>query len=147
MGYGYNNNNSNNNYQPRKKSYNSNRPAKKRSGAKFGSSAKTEHVTGWNASKSRGFLALSAFPMTDKQLKGLAKAKGIAIKDYGFITVSKSNREYERWAYKIQNKTTGEFHQGVAFFNRSEMKLYIPRFGMVASCRKNYFGTSRKPKN
>lgn len=119
---------------------------KKRTGAKF----KTDKngnpvVVAWNAGK-QGLRTLIASPISDAGLKAIAKVKGQDASEWQFEGTTKTGKRFQRWFYKMVNKTTGEVFQGRAFFHPESKKLYLPRFNMVASCGRDYFGTSRRPK-
>jgi hypothetical protein len=113
-----------------------------RSGAKLTSYTNSEGVvneviTAWNKSK-KGFLTLKAYKMTPGGAKELAKVKGYD-KSYS-ETTSNGN---ERWFYQAEFKAAGEvakkYYKGIAIFKRGQKKLYISKFGMVASCNGDVF--------
>lgn len=119
------------------------KPYVKKSGAKYTEYKNKEGqvgqvITAWNASKA-GFLSLKAYPLTDSGAKKIAEVKGYS-KDYGFET-SNGN---ERWFYKSEFTKRGErakeYISGIAIFKRSQKKLYVPRFSMVASCNPGMYG-------
>jgi len=122
---------------------------KKHTGAKFKQDRNGNPcIVAWNASKKRGgLLTLIASPISDAGLKKIADVKGIPASDFQFEGKTASGNTFQRWFYKIVNKTTGEVLQGRAFFHPAVKKLYIPRLNMVASCGRDYFGTSARPKN
>jgi len=130
--------------EPQYREYNpSYRPQKKHSGSKYHTSDK-ECISGWNASKQRGFITLIASPITDSGLQLQNNTFGT---EKEFEVTSKSGRVYERWFAKIENKTTGQTIKASAFFYRKELKLYIPKMGLVASTKKDYFGKSTPPRD
>lgn len=127
---------------------------KKRSGAKLiqytvrETGEMKEMITAWKASKVKGFLFLKAYRMTEKGAKKRAKALELS-SEYTNVT-SKGN---ERWVYEAEVRPNDSHkvtkYTGVAIFKRSQRKLYVPRFGYVASCNApngGYFGKSGKPK-
>jgi len=103
---------------------NQNRQPRKRSGSKLGTDKKGRPcVTGYNKSKSRGFITLVAIPCKK------------------FETKSPNS---DKWVATVQ------FPDGkktfTAFWNTQTKKLTIPDLQMVANPAKNYFGTFVKRK-
>ncbi len=129
----------NNNYQ-------SGKDYKKKSGAKLtkyenSNGQLKEVINAWNASKVKGFVKLTAYPLSSDGAKSLKnKYPDRYGKDYSNVT-SNGN---ERWVYKAEvtprDSRSKEFFSGIAIFKRKSKKLYVSRFGMVASCGKDYFG-------
>lgn len=92
---------------------------RKKSGCKIGQD-KTGRpcITGWNKSRSRGFLSFVAVPCKDAKTK---------------------SPNSDKWVASVQ------FPDGkktfTAFYNVNTKKLSIPDLQMVANPAKNYFGT------
>lgn len=125
---------------------------KKRSGAKLtkyknGKGEVKVVINAWNASR-RGFLTISAHPLGEK-----GAAKLAASRKYSGKYSAKTEKGNERWLYKAEfqakDSPAKEYFSGIAIFVPEKQKLYVSRFGMVASCNApngGYFGVSRKPK-
>lgn len=119
---------------------------KKRSGAKYIAQNRNgkNTVTGWNVSRERGFISLVASPVSEDGIKAMQKQFGN--KEIEFETASQSGQVYERWVASIEFRRNGETKTMSAFFDRHNMKLYIPKLNLVASCRAangGYFGKAR----
>lgn len=158
MGRNYNNNNGNQNNNQQ----NNNRSAKNykvgadgksyaaKSGAKFhhaGRSSKRGNtdtgdcITAWNLSKTRGFISLSAFPLTpaglaksNASLKEWCSKNGQKYEPQEFHAISKkSGKKSERWFAKVKFKSNGQTYKFKAYYLRGEGKLYVKGLDMVAS--------------
>lgn len=118
----YRNNNNNDNYR--------NQPAKKKSGCKLGrTSTDRAMITGWNVSKSRGFITLVATILDE--------------------VVKSKRREYVKAVCNITFRDRGNKITTSGFYDAGSRKLYIPELSMVASVNApngGYFGTVRVQK-
>lgn len=107
------------------RSYQAQRPIKKRSGSKV----KTDKngrpcIIGWNKSKSRGFISFIASPHKKK-----SKTK---------------SKKSDLWMVKMQTNLGVKWFVG--FYCVDTKKLTIPDLQMVANPAKDYFGTYIKRK-
>ena len=119
-------------------SNNSNQTFVKKSGCKFGTSAKNgkDFIQAWKVTKGEATIKMIACPSLSKSIFGPSTDIETA--------VTKQGQEYEKWICSLT--------QGIAkpvtytgFFNRASGKLRIPDLNMVASTRApngGYFGKS-----
>lgn len=128
MGSGNNRNYNNNNYN--NYNNNNNNQPKKKSGCTFKSGSSTKNgadcISGWNKSKTRGFITLVACPVRD-----------------GLIVSNKNGKDYEKWVATIKFARNFDEKTFTAFYDPDTKKLRIPDIQMTASPNSpngGYFG-------